>query len=54
VGPHRRRGFFDPKTGHLKINRSCQDVGRLKDGSLSPPKYIENKLKFYPNTGERW
>ena len=45
-------GFFDPKTGHLKIIDRAKDVGRLKDGSLFPPKYIENKLKFFPNIRE--
>ncbi len=37
-------GFFDPKTGHLKIIDRAKDVGRLKDGTLFAPKYIENKL----------
>ncbi len=45
-------GFFDPKTGHLKIIDRAKDVGRLKDGTLFAPKYIENKLKFYPNIRE--
>jgi long-chain acyl-CoA synthetase len=27
-------------------------VGRLDDGTLFAPKYIENKLKFYPNIKE--
>jgi len=45
-------GFFDPKTGHLKIIDRAKDVGRLRDGSLFAPKYIENKLKFYPNIRE--
>ena len=45
-------GFFDPKTGHLKIIDRAKDVGRLRDGSLFAPKYIENKLKFYPNIKE--
>ena len=40
-------GFFD-KTGHLKIIDRAKDVGSCSDGSLFPPKYIENKLKFYP------
>jgi len=44
-------GFFD-QTGHLKIIDRAKDVGRLRDGSLFPPKYIENKLKFYPNIKE--
>jgi long-chain acyl-CoA synthetase len=45
-------GFFDAKTGHLKIIDRAKDVGRLKDGTLLAPKYIENKLKFYPNIKE--
>jgi long-chain acyl-CoA synthetase len=45
-------GYFDDKTGHLKIIDRAKDVGRLNDGTLFPPKYIENKLKFYPNIRE--
>jgi long-chain acyl-CoA synthetase len=45
-------GLFDPKTGHLKIIDRAKDVGRLNDGTLFAPKYIENKLKFYPNIKE--
>ncbi|HET7910566.1 MAG TPA: AMP-binding protein, partial [Pseudolabrys sp.] len=45
-------GYFDEKTGHLKIIDRARDVGRLNDGTLFPPKYIENKLKFYPNIRE--
>ena len=45
-------GFFDEKTGHLKIIDRTKDVGRLNDGTMFPPKYIENKLKFYPNIRE--
>jgi long-chain acyl-CoA synthetase len=44
-------GFFE-EHGHLKIIDRAKDVGRLKDGSLFPPKYIENKLKFFPNIKE--
>jgi long-chain acyl-CoA synthetase len=44
-------GFFD-NSGHLKIIDRAKDVGRMRDGSLFPPKYIENKLKFYPNIKE--
>jgi long-chain acyl-CoA synthetase len=44
-------GFFD-QSGHLKIIDRAKDVGRMKDGSLFPPKYVENKLKFYPNIKE--
>jgi long-chain acyl-CoA synthetase len=45
-------GFFDPKSGHLKIIDRAKDVGKLNDGTLFAPKYIENKLKFYPNIRE--
>ncbi len=45
-------GFFDPKTGHLKIIDRAKDVGKLSSGALFAPKYIENKLKFYPNIKE--
>ncbi|HEX4597577.1 MAG TPA: AMP-binding protein [Burkholderiaceae bacterium] len=34
--------------GHLRIIDRATDVGRLSDGSLFAPKYIENKLKFFP------
>jgi long-chain acyl-CoA synthetase len=34
--------------GHLRIVDRATDVGRLADGSLFAPKYIENKLKFFP------
>src|SRR5262249_25724291 len=40
------------KSGHLKIIDRAKDVGRLDDGTLFAPKYIENKLKFYPNIKE--
>jgi long-chain acyl-CoA synthetase len=45
-------GLLDPRTGQLKIIDRVKDVGRLKDGTLFAPKYIENKLKFYPNIRE--
>ncbi|MEI8146950.1 MAG: long-chain fatty acid--CoA ligase, partial [Alphaproteobacteria bacterium] len=45
-------GFFDPKTGHLKIIDRAKDVGKLRTGALYAPKYLENKLKFYPNIKE--
>ena len=40
------------RPGNLKIIDRAKDVGRLKDGTLFAPKYIENKLKFYPNIRE--
>jgi len=44
-------GFIDAE-GHLRIIDRAKDVGKLKDGSLFAPKYIENKLKFFPNVKE--
>lgn len=38
--------------GTLKIVDRAKDVGRLASGGLLPPKYIENKLKFYPDIKE--
>jgi long-chain acyl-CoA synthetase len=40
-------GFLDAQ-GHLKIIDRAKDVGRLDDGSMFAPKYLENKLKFFP------
>ena len=40
-------GYFDPD-GHLKIIDRVKDVGALTDGTLFAPKYLENKLKFFP------
>jgi long-chain acyl-CoA synthetase len=44
-------GIFD-SDGQLKILDRAKDVGRLRDGTLFAPKYIENKLKFFPNIKE--
>ncbi len=40
-------GYLDTD-GQLKIIDRAKDVGKLEDGSLFAPKYIENKLKFFP------
>ena len=40
-------GFFDAE-GHLKIIDRAKDVGKLNDGAMFAPKYLENKLKFFP------
>jgi len=39
-------GFFDAE-GDLKIIDRASDVGKLADGALFAPQFIENKLKFY-------
>ncbi len=47
-------GYLDA-SGHLKIIDRAKDVGRLLvpdggsgDGAIFAPKYVENKLKFFP------
>jgi long-chain acyl-CoA synthetase len=40
-------GFID-SDGHLKIIDRATDVGKLANGEMFAPKYIENKLKFFP------
>jgi long-chain acyl-CoA synthetase len=48
-------GFLDAQ-GHLKIIDRVKDVGRIKggpnDGAMFAPKYVENKLKFFPYVKE--
>jgi long-chain acyl-CoA synthetase len=42
-------GFMDKRSGQLRILDRAKDVGKLNDGSLFAPKYVENKLKFFSN-----
>ena len=42
-------GFLEKDTGHLRIIDRAKDVGKMASGALFAPKYVENKLKFYPN-----
>ncbi len=44
-------GFFD-EDGHLKIIDRAKDVGKLANGTMFAPNYIENKLKFFPHIKE--
>ena len=48
-------GFIDG-SGQLKIIDRAKDVGRIKgganDGAMFAPKYVENKLKFFPHVKE--
>ena len=48
-------GFIDSH-GHLKIIDRVKDVGRIQggasDGAMFAPKYVENKLKFFPHIKE--
>jgi len=40
-------GIFD-NDGHLRIIDRAADVGKMKNGAIFAPNYIENKLKFFP------
>ncbi|APX17655.1 long-chain fatty acid--CoA ligase [Phaeobacter inhibens] len=42
-------GFFEEDSGHLRIIDRAKDVGKMADGAMFAPKYVENKLKFYPD-----
>jgi long-chain acyl-CoA synthetase len=42
-------GFIEEDTGHLRIIDRAKDVGNMANGNLFAPKYVENKLKFFPN-----
>ena len=44
-------GYLDER-GHLRIIDRAKDVGKLRDGTLFAPKFIENKLKFFPHINE--
>ena len=42
-------GFIEESSGHLRIIDRAKDVGKMADGSMFAPKFVENKLKFYPD-----
>ncbi len=44
-------GFFDAD-GQLKIIDRAKDVGKLANGAIYAPNYIENKLKFFSHIRE--
>ena len=44
-------GYFDAD-GQLKIIDRAKDVGKLANGAMFAPNYIENKLKFFPHIKE--
>ncbi len=44
-------GFLD-EDGHLKIIDRAKDVGKLANGAMFAPNYIENKLKFFQHVKE--
>ena len=53
---HTGDAVFIDAGGHLKIIDRAKDVGRIKggpnDGAMFAPKYVENKLKFFPHIKE--
>jgi long-chain acyl-CoA synthetase len=44
-------GFIDSR-GHLVIIDRAKDVGKLNSGAVFSPKYLENRIKFYPEIQE--
>jgi len=44
-------GVIDAE-GHLRIIDRAKDVGKLSNGAMFAPNYIENKLKFFPQIKE--
>ena len=42
-------GFIEEATGHLRIIDRAKDVGQMASGEMFAPKYVENKLKFFPD-----
>jgi long-chain acyl-CoA synthetase len=44
-------GFLD-EDGHLKIIDRAKDVGKLNNGAMFAPNYLENKLKFFSHIKE--
>ena len=42
-------GFIEKDSGHLRIIDRAKDVGKLAGGQMFAPKFVENKLKFYPD-----
>ena len=42
-------GYIEETSGQLRIIDRAKDVGKMKNGSMFAPKYVENKLKFFPN-----
>jgi long-chain acyl-CoA synthetase len=44
-------GFIDTR-GHLCIIDRAKDVGRLNNGAIFAPKYLENRIKFFPEIKE--
>ena len=42
-------GYIEESSGQLRIIDRAKDVGKMASGALFAPKFVENKLKFYPN-----
>jgi len=42
-------GYFEKDTGQLRIIDRAKDVGKMADGGMFAPKFVENKLKFFPD-----
>jgi long-chain acyl-CoA synthetase len=44
-------GYMDAH-GHLRIIDRSKDVGKINNGTMFAPKFLENKLKFFPHIKE--
>ena len=51
IFPYGRRRALR-RDGHLKIIDRAKDVGKLANGALFAPNYVENKLKFFSHIKE--
>ena len=45
-------GFVEAATGHLRIIDRAKECRKMANGAMFAPKYVENKLKFYPDVLE--
>jgi len=52
VSRRRRDAQHLRRRGHLKIIDRAKDVGKLANGALFAPNYVENKLKFFSHIKE--
>ncbi|WP_456387372.1 AMP-binding protein [Profundibacter sp.] len=42
-------GYFEKDTGQLRIIDRAKDVAKMANGGMFAPKFVENKLKFFPD-----
>jgi long-chain acyl-CoA synthetase len=54
AGSPRAMPGIEEESGQLRIIDRAKDVGKMADGRLFAPKYVENKLKFFPTSWRPW